>query len=225
MKLLTLLCCSLLVIPLYAGYIVDTNLDTADANIGDGICDDGTGSCSLRAAIQEGNVTPGTCIIMFNVAPGNPTVYTLTSNLPSITGDIVISGTVPDEIIIDGSMMFSAFSITGGSTTQIVGLTIQNTDGAISSAVNSVSGSITIENCRINNARSSAFGGAISNAINSSMQIQSTIITNCTTTSTVGGGGIGSSGILFIDGTTISDCNAPVRGGAIYNNDSFLDIT
>jgi len=33
--------------------------DAVDANPGDGVCDDGTGNCTLRAAIMETNALPG----------------------------------------------------------------------------------------------------------------------------------------------------------------------
>ena len=38
---------------------IDDGRDTHDAAAGDGTCDDGTGSCTLRAAIDEANARPG----------------------------------------------------------------------------------------------------------------------------------------------------------------------
>ena len=40
-------------------FLVDTTSDTIDANPGDGLCADSTGSCSLRAAVMEANALPG----------------------------------------------------------------------------------------------------------------------------------------------------------------------
>lgn len=40
-------------------FIVNVTSDSGDANIGDMICDDGTGNCSLRAAIEETNFFDG----------------------------------------------------------------------------------------------------------------------------------------------------------------------
>ena len=40
-------------------YIVNSNGDGADANTADGVCADGSGKCTLRAAIQQANATPG----------------------------------------------------------------------------------------------------------------------------------------------------------------------
>jgi CSLREA domain-containing protein len=41
--------------PPAATFTVDTPFDSVDADIGDGLCETSTGTCSLRAAIQEGN--------------------------------------------------------------------------------------------------------------------------------------------------------------------------
>ena len=38
-----------------AAITVDSTADAVDANPGDGVCDDGTGNCTLRAAIEQAN--------------------------------------------------------------------------------------------------------------------------------------------------------------------------
>ena len=38
---------------------ITTTYDAVDANLGNGVCDDGTGNCTLRAAIQESNAIGG----------------------------------------------------------------------------------------------------------------------------------------------------------------------
>ncbi len=40
-------------------FTVNTTNDITDAIPGDGFCDDGSGNCSLRAAIQESNAIGG----------------------------------------------------------------------------------------------------------------------------------------------------------------------
>ena len=48
---------------------VTTGQDSVDANVGDGICADASGACSLRAAIQEANASaPSERTIMLDVA-------------------------------------------------------------------------------------------------------------------------------------------------------------
>ncbi|WP_431489108.1 glycosyl hydrolase [Lewinella sp.] len=52
-------------------YAVSTTADTPDANPGDGICNDGTGHCSLRAAIEEANTSAGMDTIGFYFPTGH----------------------------------------------------------------------------------------------------------------------------------------------------------
>lgn len=75
-------------------FTVDSVADTPDASVGDGLCDDGAGVCTLRAAIQEANTTVLTDRIEFAIPPLNLTVKTITPNspLPDITQPVYIEG-------------------------------------------------------------------------------------------------------------------------------------
>ncbi|MCC7289250.1 hypothetical protein IT414_02590 [bacterium] len=82
------------------GITVDSTGDGADANIADSICDDGSGNCTLRAAIEEANDTPGTQTIRFNItgladftnAGQNGYAIRPISALPVITDSTIIDG-------------------------------------------------------------------------------------------------------------------------------------
>lgn len=67
--------------------------DSADSNPGDGFCDDGAGNCTLRAAINEANVSAGTDTINFNIAGSGVHTITPVTQLPDITDDVTIDGT------------------------------------------------------------------------------------------------------------------------------------
>src|SRR5687767_9559194 len=71
-------------------YTVTTPLDVVDNNVGNGICDIGTGECSLRAAIMEANAQAGSATI--NIPAGN-FVLTLTGTNEdaSATGDLDVT--------------------------------------------------------------------------------------------------------------------------------------
>jgi uncharacterized repeat protein (TIGR01451 family)/CSLREA domain-containing protein len=71
---------------------VNSLLDTGDDNPGDGVCDDGAGNCTLRAAIEEANALFGLDTINFSVGSGLIT-FTPTSALPTITESVIIDGT------------------------------------------------------------------------------------------------------------------------------------
>ncbi|MBO9680546.1 MAG: right-handed parallel beta-helix repeat-containing protein [Acidovorax sp.] len=69
--------------------------DDIDNFLGDGLCVTATGGCSLRAALLEATVLPGSHRIEFNIptAPGMPAVIAPLSALPAVVAPIVIDGT------------------------------------------------------------------------------------------------------------------------------------
>jgi CSLREA domain-containing protein len=111
-------------------WVVDSTGDGGDANIGDGICDDGSGACTLRAAIQEANalanLPSGSDGIVFAIpGPGTHPIQPA-SALPAITDPVVIDATTQPGyagtplIELDGSLAGAGVSglrfETGGNT-------------------------------------------------------------------------------------------------------------
>lgn len=80
-----------------ATFTVNSPLDLSDGNVNDGVCDTGnatigfTGICTLRAAIQTANVSPGLDRIHFAIGGGGN--IEPATNLPGSTGPLVIDGT------------------------------------------------------------------------------------------------------------------------------------
>ncbi len=74
-----------------ATFTVDSTGDGADHDTADGLCDDGSGSCTLRAAIQQANATTGR-IIAFGITGSGPHSIRPASPLPAITGLVNIDG-------------------------------------------------------------------------------------------------------------------------------------
>ncbi|NQT62025.1 MAG: CSLREA domain-containing protein, partial [Candidatus Marinimicrobia bacterium] len=115
-------------------FTVNSTGDGMDANPGDGICDDGSGDCTLRAAINESNATPGSNKIIFNIAGSGPHTIQPGSALPHIVDPVDIDGrTEPDfsgtpVIVLDGSNAGesnSGISVYAGASF-IKGLVINN---------------------------------------------------------------------------------------------------
>jgi uncharacterized repeat protein (TIGR01451 family) len=71
-------------------FTVDSSGDTADAIVGDGVCADLAGNCTLRAAIAESNAS-----VDFDdtIAFTGPQSIALESDLPEITDPVEIDGT------------------------------------------------------------------------------------------------------------------------------------
>ncbi|MCP4418595.1 MAG: CSLREA domain-containing protein, partial [Chloroflexi bacterium] len=90
-------------------FTVNSTGDAGDANIGDGICADSGGNCTLRAAIEEANDTVATDTIAFNIPGTGPHTIQPNSQLPTLAETTILDGsTEPDFagtpiIELDGS--------------------------------------------------------------------------------------------------------------------------
>ncbi len=74
-------------------FTVNSTGDGADRNTSDGVCDDGSEHCTLRAAIQQANANTGTDTINFNVGSGFQQITLTNDSLPNISDPIVINAT------------------------------------------------------------------------------------------------------------------------------------
>ena len=119
---------------------VNSTGDGGDSNAGNGICDDGTGSCTLRAAMEEANARSGADTIHFNIAGAGPHTIQPVTDLPTITDPVTIDGYTQSgasantngpglgsnavlKIELDGTNAGNGLQITAGSST-VKGLVI-----------------------------------------------------------------------------------------------------
>ncbi len=101
-----------------ANFTVDSTTDASDANAGDGMCDDGSGNCTLRAAIEEANALAGADNI--DLPAGT---YTLTTSAQlTVSSDITIRGAGQNTTIIQ------AHASAGSATWRVLGITTDGTD-------------------------------------------------------------------------------------------------
>ncbi|MEX0800814.1 MAG: sialidase family protein, partial [Dehalococcoidia bacterium] len=116
---------------LATAFTVDSTADAVDANPGDGLCDDGAGACTLRAAVQETNALPGADAISLPAGsytlaiPGTGEDASATGDL-DITDDLTLTGAGADATIIDGAGQHRAFHIVNAATVHIGDLGIVN---------------------------------------------------------------------------------------------------
>lgn len=75
-----------------AGFTVNSTGDGADSNTADGICNDGAGNCTLRAALEQANALPGADTINFRIGTGVQTIV-LGAVLPDVSDPVIIDGT------------------------------------------------------------------------------------------------------------------------------------
>ncbi len=207
-----------------ATFTVDSSLDVTDINPGDGACDDGSGNCTLRAAIQESNALPGPDAI--NIPLGT---YTLsiagthenaaaTGDL-DITDDLTITGASQETVIIDGSGIDRVVHVPWENTVEVAGVTIRNGQGGNDQGGGIFNnGTMTLTNSTVcDNAVNIADGGGISNYGTLTLT-NSTVSGNAADEEGVdgGGGGISNYDTLTLINSTISDNIGGDEGGGLH---------
>ncbi len=73
-------------------FTVDSTGDLGDDTPGDGVCDDGSGSCTFRAAIEEANAEASEDTIEFDIPGAGPHTIQPASALPTLTVPVIIDG-------------------------------------------------------------------------------------------------------------------------------------
>ena len=117
-------------------FVVNSTGDNPDANLADGVCDDGTGVfCTLRAAIEQANASADLNRIHFDIPSGGTQTIQPASPLPFVAAPVVIDGTTQPGftgtpiIELDGSFVSGAATnglvITAGTST-VRGLVINH---------------------------------------------------------------------------------------------------
>ncbi len=192
-------------VPVYAvNFAVDSTADAVDANPGDGVCDDGAGRCTLRAAIQETNALAGPDIITLPAG-----TYTL--SIPGADEDAAATGDldITDDLTLTGA---------GRVTTVIDGGAI---DRVIHSALDGQSITVTISGVSVENGRTSFSGGA--GIFNGRfglglLELRSVFVRNNIVAGPGGsGGGIHNIGVVNLEDVIVHNNDGFVTGGGIFN--------
>ena len=93
-------------------FVVNSTGDGGDNNPGDGVCNNGSGFCTLRAAIQESNAAVATNTFISFSLPANSTI-TVASQI-QITKNVSINGSGKTNLTISGNNSSRIFYITNG---------------------------------------------------------------------------------------------------------------
>ncbi len=207
-------------------FTVDTTDDTIDAAVGDGVCADAAGNCSLRAAVMEGNADPNTTEIV--LSPG--TTYTLTlagvDEDGAATGDLDLNErtyirsyatTVAETATIDAAGLDRAIEALAGDFHFLEGLTITGGDTIQSSnsdggAIRHAAGLLGIEDTMVVNNSAGAKGGGIA-SVGGTLWIEDSLIANNTVVSFGSGIFTGTTSRLFQ--TTVADNSGGVGAVSI----------
>jgi hypothetical protein len=205
-----------------ATFTVKSTLDAPDINPGDGACLTSTGTCTLRAAVEEANALPGQDTI--NVPSGH---YTVTRRV-QLKESADINGVDAATTIVSGGTATPIFEVIpsaagarilvnlrrltirdGRTPITVAGAALLNREGATTTLWDSV----------VRDNESNIYGGGISNW--GTLQIVRSEIRNNSLPAGGGGvtsqgGGIFNNGILELYCSAVTE-NFATRGGGISN--------
>ncbi len=204
-------------------FVVDTVVDAVDANVGDGVCETAGGSCSLRAAVMEGNADANITEVQLSAdatyvlaLPGPGEDASATGDLdltertylrapPGATATIEADGTDRIIDVIDGDFHY------------LEGLRLS--DGAApgdGGAILVRSGLVGVEDVYAFDNAAGGRGGAIA-AVGGRIWIENTTIAN--NTAAAAGGGIYAEGLTWLDQVTV-DNNSGVDNSQVTGSGS-----
>jgi CSLREA domain-containing protein len=191
-------------------FTVNSTTDGPDTDLSDGVCNDGTGVCTLRAAIMQANFGVSSAdVINFNL-PANSTIN-LDTALDSVGDDLNINGPGAQTLRVQrstagGTPLFTIFTIFPNKNVSISGLTISR--GDFSAIFNQ--GSLVISNCIVDGNRH----GVINR---SELVINDSVISNSTETGVQNEGQPATTPTATINSSTISGNSL----GGIFNQSGF----
>jgi CSLREA domain-containing protein len=211
-----------------ATFTVDSTLDTIDASLGDGVCADSFGRCTLRAAIMEANRFPNpdridvpAGVFLTTIPPGSgdgPTGGDL-----DITSEIELHGAGAHLTFIGpalpGVSTHRVFDIGGAfDSVRIRDVTVRNGSDTSGGGIRSGgSGDVTIVGTHILDNQSTGPGAGIRMSGTSTVDIIDSTISDNLDLSAAGDGGA-----IFVEGTvdvnifnTTVSGNRGVRGVAV----------
>jgi CSLREA domain-containing protein len=132
-------------------FTVDSTGDGGDVAIGNGICADSHGNCTLRAAIQEANAQPTDDTINFEIPAGS--VINLTSALPDLSTNLNIQGPGANLLTVKRDFTapteFRIFNVTTSGAVTLSGLTISDGISIDGGGISNATGTVNVTNCTL----------------------------------------------------------------------------
>ena len=205
---------SLLMIPTgqvqAATFTVNSTADLPDANPGNGVCDTGSGACTLRAAIMEANSSPGADTITIPAG-----VYAL--GIPTVNDDLDTTGDfdIHTPMTIQGASTTSTI-IDGGFPLPGADPTAKGMDRLFE--IHPTSGNVTFRNLTLREGYSVEDGGGIQNWSPGLLVIENANFVD--NYSGGAGGGINNADPAFYEWAT-APLNPPKSGRVEIRNSDF----
>ena len=207
-----------------ATFIVDDTRDRVDSRPGNGVCRTSSGTCSLRAAIQEANARAGADVITFRLSGSGSRTYTITraptNDNDITTGDFDITG----PLTING-LGRAATIIDGGSTP--AGSDASRTALDRLFEIHPGAGDVTLSGLTVREGWGEKEGGAISSRTEGTLRLVDISVIDSVAGSA--GGGIYFNGYdggsIVIERSNVARNATPGEGGGIHLASGRLTIT
>lgn len=216
-----LITASLLITPVHAAtFTVNSTADTVDVTLGDGICLDAAGNCTLRAAIQEANALGGADIINLSAGTFNLGIAGIGEE-SAATGDLDINdsltivGAGAHLSFVDGQgldRIFDVGPLASGITVSFTNMVIRNGTVTDNGGLIKNAGTLSLTEVSLENGQA-AFGGALYTG--GDLTVNRSLLRDSTATSD-GGGFYQGGGVTTFTNSTFSDNSATGNGGGLY---------
>ena len=187
-----------------ADFLVSSEVDAVDADPGDGVCDIGTGDCTLRAAVMEANAFPGADTVLLpagdyalTIPPDDhlppPLLYDWAGDL-DVLEDLVIEGLDRDPattVIRGDAIAVQLLDAAPAVSLDVRHITLTEgsylaTEGDGASAIDMVGGTLSLLNCVVSYGSGSSFSAGVA-AIDTAVSITDSLFTDNYSVSGVGG--------------------------------------
>lgn len=217
-------------------FLVNTVNDTSDISLGDGNCLDGSGACSVRAALQEAAALGAAKLTYVDIPAGD---YGVDISSLVVSSRVVLKGAGSTATVFngskDGSPIANVLKISGNDVT-VDGIAVKN--GVFSGAgfvqgvgITSTALNLTLKNCEVSNNSVTSSGimstgvGIYHNSVGN-LTVQNCLIQNniqMTSPSFATGGGIyGVATDILIENSTVSSNGYNTATGSSYGGGIYL---
>lgn len=194
-------------------FSVNSNADSPDNNIGDSLCENASGTCTLRAALQELNFWSN---IQRQINIPAMTI-TLSGSELSVTQSVTITGAGIGSTVIDVALNpIRAFNIANTVVeASLSGITIQNAVGpADGGAIISYAKTLNLSSCRFYNNKTSTngSGGAVT-SIHGNLNVSSCAFDNNQAVGT-----FGHAGAIYVNSGGAEETTANIVSSTFSSN-------
>jgi uncharacterized repeat protein (TIGR01451 family)/CSLREA domain-containing protein len=197
-----------------ASFTVDKTADTSDADTAVAACDDGSGKCSLRAAIEQANASAESDTIDL---PAGHYVFDSGADTLTVIGDLKITGAGARTTVIDANGENSVFFVPMGGLT-MSGVTVRGGASDVGGGIDMLPGAaLDLTDSVVTRNAALVLGGGISAPPLTTVKLTRVVVSHNSAV-LFGGGGIVNGGVVDIVDSTLYANRAGLGGGGALLN-------